>query len=112
MGAYVMCFVLLAIGIYAILAHRNVIKIIIGVLIAQCAIHLFLVLISFRRDGEAPLHAAEDSPALMVDPLPHAMVLTAIVVGLATTVLLVALAIRIYDKYGTYDIDKIRELRG
>jgi multisubunit Na+/H+ antiporter MnhC subunit len=48
----------------------------------------------------------------MVDPLPQALVLTGIVIGLATTALLLAIAMRIYEKYGTYDITEIRELRG
>ena len=48
----------------------------------------------------------------MVDPLPQALVLTAIVIGLATTALLVAIAMRIYEKYGTFDITKIKELKG
>jgi len=48
----------------------------------------------------------------MVDPLPQALVLTAIVIGLATTALMVALAMRIYEKYKTFDITKIKELRG
>jgi len=47
-----------------------------------------------------------------VDPLPQALVLTAIVIGLATTALLVGIAIRIYQKYGTFDIEKIRKLKG
>jgi multicomponent Na+:H+ antiporter subunit C len=48
----------------------------------------------------------------MVDPLPQALVLTSIVIGLAVTALLVAIAIRIYEKYGTFDITKIRRLKG
>jgi len=48
----------------------------------------------------------------MVDPLPQAVVLTTIVIGLAVTVLAVGLAVRIYEKYGTFDITKIRRLRG
>jgi len=47
-----------------------------------------------------------------VDPMPQAMVLTAIVIGLAVTALLVALCVRIYERYGTFDITKIRKLRG
>ncbi|MBU1090888.1 MAG: NADH-quinone oxidoreductase subunit K, partial [Candidatus Omnitrophica bacterium] len=45
-------------------------------------------------------------------PLPHALVLTNIVIGLAVTALIVAIAIRLYEKYGTFDITKIRKLRG
>jgi multicomponent Na+:H+ antiporter subunit C len=48
----------------------------------------------------------------MVDPLPQALVLTAIVIGLAVTAMTVAIAIRIYEKYGTFDITKIRKLHG
>jgi len=48
----------------------------------------------------------------MVDALPQALVLTSIVIGLASTALLIAIAMRIYDKYGTFDITKIKELRG
>ena len=48
----------------------------------------------------------------MVDPLAQAVVLTSIVIGLATTILLVALAMRIYEKYGTLDVTKIKDLNG
>ncbi len=48
----------------------------------------------------------------MVDPLPQALVLTAIVIGLAVTALIAALAMRVYEKYGTFDITKIRRLKG
>ena len=62
--------------------------------------------------GRAPIFSSAADIKNMVDPLPQALVLTAIVIGLATTALLVALAMRIYEKYGTFDITKIRELRG
>jgi len=48
----------------------------------------------------------------MVDPLPQALVLTSIVISLATTALVIAIALRIYEKYHTFDITKIRRLRG
>lgn len=48
----------------------------------------------------------------MVDPLPQAMVLTTIVISLALTIVVVSLALRIYEKYGTFDITKIRRLKG
>ena len=54
----------------------------------------------------------EIAAAKMVDPLVQALVLTAIVIGLATTALLAGVAIRIYEKYGTFDITKIRNLKG
>jgi multicomponent Na+:H+ antiporter subunit C len=48
----------------------------------------------------------------MVDPLPQAMVLTTILIDLAITAVAVGLAVRIYEKYGTFDITKIRRLKG
>ncbi|MCK7535771.1 MAG: NADH-quinone oxidoreductase subunit K [Marinilabiliales bacterium] len=53
-----------------------------------------------------------DPVKIYVDPLPQAMVLTAIVIGLATTAMLMAVIIRIYRKYGTFDIREIKNLRG
>ncbi len=109
---YLLCLMLFSIGIYCILRKRNIIKIIIGIIIAEYAINLFFILVSYRIDGRAPLHSPDATIMNMVDPLPQAVVLTAIVIGLATTALLIAIAMRLYDKYGTFDITKIRELRG
>ena len=63
-------------------------------------------------EGRAPIHSPDTVVVNMVDALPQALVLTAIVIGLATTALLVGIAMRIYEKYGTFDITKIKELRG
>ncbi|HPO13385.1 MAG TPA: sodium:proton antiporter [Candidatus Hydrogenedentes bacterium] len=114
MVAYVMCMALLGLGIYCVLMKRNLIKIIVGLVITEYAINLFFVLISYRKNGLAPIFAADApvAPETMVDPLPQALVLTAIVIGLATTALIVALAMRLYEKYGTFDIAEIRELKG
>ena len=109
---YLLCLVLFCVGIYGLLSKRNIIKMIVGLIIAEHAVNLFFILVAYRRNGRAPILAPDVVITQMVDPLPQALVLTAIVIGLATTALLVALAIRIYGKYGTYDIAKIRELRG
>ncbi|NQU74217.1 MAG: NADH-quinone oxidoreductase subunit K [Candidatus Omnitrophica bacterium] len=112
MAVYLLCLALFCCGLYCILRKRNIIKIIIGVIIAEYGVHLFLILMAYRIRGRAPIFSPEKNITNMVDPLPHALVLTAIVIGLATTALLVALAMRIYEKYGTFDITKIRELQG
>ena len=114
MITYLLCLILFSIGIYAVLAKRNIIKIILGLTIAECAVNLFFVLLAYKTGGRAPVFdtSKEIPPTAMADPLPHALVLTSIVIGLATLALLVALAMRIYEKYGTYDIAEIRELRG
>ena len=112
MIAYILCLILFCCGIYCILRKRNIIKIIIGIIIAEYAVHLFLVLIAYRMEGRAPIFSPDVAIENMVDPLPHTLVLTAIVIGLATTALLVAIAMRIYEKYRTFDITKIKELKG
>jgi len=111
-NVYVLCLILFCVGVYAILAKRNIIKIIVGVVIAECAVNLFFVLTAYRIGGRAPILEPDADIGPMVDPLPHALVLTAIVIGLATTALMVAIAMRIYEKYGTFDVDKLKELRG
>ena len=82
------------------------------VIIAEYAVNLFFIVVAYRIGGRAPIYSSDTAIRNMVDPLPQALVLTAIVIGLATTALLVAIAMRIYEKYGTFDITKIRELRG
>jgi multisubunit Na+/H+ antiporter MnhC subunit len=109
---YFLCLILFCVGIYGVMSKRNIIKMIVGIIIAEHAVNLFFILVAYRRDGRAPILSPEVPITQMVDPLPQAVVLTAIVIGLATTALLVALAMRLYGKYGTYDISKIRELRG
>ena len=112
MSIYFLCLVLFSIGIYCILRKRNLIKIIIGLAIIEYAVNLFFILVGYRMHGRAPILARDQEILNMVDPFVQALVLTAIVIGLATTALIVAIAIRIYEKYGTFDITKIKKLRG
>ena len=109
---YLLCLTLFCLGLYCILRKRNIIKIIVGVVIAEYAVNLLFILVGYRVGGRAPLHEQGVEITNMVDALPQAVVLTSIVIGLATTSLLIAIAMRIYEKYGTFDITKIRELRG
>ncbi len=112
MTAYFLCLVLFSIGVYCVLRKRNLIKIIIGLGIIEYAVNLFFVLIGYRTEGRSPILAPDQAVKNMVDPLPQALVLTAIVIGLAVTALIVAIAIRIYEKYGTFDITRINKLKG
>jgi multisubunit Na+/H+ antiporter MnhC subunit len=107
-----MCLILFSIGIYCILVKRNLIKIIIGIGIVEYAVNLFFILVGYRAEGRAPILIEKQVVQNMVDPLPQALILTAIVIGLAVTVLIVSIAVRIYEKYGTFDITKIKRLRG
>jgi len=112
MSVYFLCLVLFCIGLYCILRKRNLIKIIIGIAITEYAVNLFFVLVGYKMGGRAPILSPDQSIVDMVDPLPQALVLTAIVIGLAVTALIAAIAMRVYEKYGTFDITKIRRLKG
>ena len=118
---YILAFAVLLIGLYAVVAKKNVIKIIVGLLVFDYAVNLLLVLVGYRSLGsegwgKPPILAEGQTPAQLaataVDPLPQAMVLTSIVISLGLTALMVALAIRIYERYRTFDTNRIRRLRG
>ncbi len=112
MIVYILTIFLFLVGLYGVLSKRNLIKIVIGLAIMEYSVNLFLILVGYIRGGTAPIIDADRPGELFVDPLPQAMVLTAIVIGLATTALLLAIAIRIYKKYGTFDIREIKNLKG
>lgn len=109
---YILCMILFCIGLYGVLRKRNIVKIIIGLAIMNYSVNLFFVLLGYRFHGRAPIDAQDQDILNMVDPIPQAVVLTSIVIGLAVMALLIAMSIRIYEKYGTFDITKIRKLRG
>jgi len=109
---YLLCFILFCVGVYCIVTKRNLIKIIIGIGIVEYAVNLFFILVAYRMRGRAPILAEDQVIENMVDPLPQALVLTSIVISLAVVALLVAIAVRIYEKYGTFDIEKIKRLKG
>lgn len=112
MIVYVLCFLLFLTGLYGVLTRRNIIKIVIGLSIMEFSIFLFMALIGYISNGDAPILINGQKQILFVDPLPQAMVLTAIVIGLATNAMLLAIAIRIYRKYKTFDVRKINRLKG
>lgn len=112
MIAYIMCLLLFCIGVYCAMVKRNLIKIIIGISICDYAVNLFLILLGYRMNGRAPILEKDQAITNIVDPIPQALVLTSIVIGLAVMGLMVAIAIRIYQKYGTFDITEIRRLKG
>jgi multisubunit Na+/H+ antiporter MnhC subunit len=78
----------------------------------EFSIFLFLVLIGYSDNGVAPIIIKGEEQFIFVDPLPQAMVLTAIVIGLATNAMLLSIAIRIYRKYKTFDVRQINNLKG
>lgn len=113
---YVLSFVLILIGLYGVLTRTNIMKIAISLLVMEYGIHLFLVLVGYRAGGVPPIVDAGTNKELWmrqsVDPLPQALVLTSIVIGLGVLALIVALSIRLHQHYGTFDIRKIKRLKG
>ncbi|MHC4361141.1 MAG: sodium:proton antiporter [Planctomycetota bacterium] len=120
---YALCFLLLMIGLYCAVVKKNMIKIAIGIMIMEYAVNLFLIMLGYQADGRAPIvgegdiiGAANKISILFVsssvDPLPQALVLTAIVISLGSLALMISICIRTYEKYGTFDITKIRRLKG
>ena len=115
-NVYVLCLILFLVGLYGVLSQKNLIKLIIGLAIMEYAVNLLLIMVGYRQGGSAPiLERGTDLEKFLsgaVDPLPQAMVLTSIVIGLGLTALMVAMAIRLHEKYGTFDMNKVRKLRG
>ena len=113
MTVFILCFLLFLVGIYGVITRRNIIKIIIGLSVMEYSLNLFFILIGYIKAGEIPIiDIHSHMPVKTVDPLPQALILTSIVIGLATTAMLLAVAIRLYKKYKTFDISKIHSLRG
>lgn len=112
MIVYLLCFTLFFVGLYGVITKRNLIKIAISLSVMEFSTFLFFALIGFKEGGVAPIVDPADPVKIYVDPLPQAIVLTAIVIGLATTAMLMAVIIRLYRKYGTFDIREIKNLKG
>jgi len=107
------------IGLYCAVVKKNMVKIVIGIMVMEYAVNLFLIMLGYRIGGTAPIIDRSNlGPAMQqfisssVDPLPQALVLTAIVISLGSLALMISICIRTYGKYGTFDITEIRRLRG
>lgn len=109
--------ILMMIGLYAMIGKKNLIKKLIGMNIFQSAIILFYVSIGVKAGATVPIlsghghgHETIDA-ASYINPLPHVLMLTAIVVSIATTGIALATLILIYRKYNTLEEDEILKIR-
>jgi multicomponent Na+:H+ antiporter subunit C len=100
---------LMMIGFYAMIAKGNLVKKIVGMNIFQTAVFLFYISTSKVTGGTAPI--LWDKAVRYDNPLPHVLILTAIVVSVSTTAVALALIIRIYKAYGTIEEDRILEMK-
>ena len=98
---------LMMVGFYTIISHGNLVKKIIGLNIFQVSVFMLYISISTVHGGSAPI--IFEGVETYSNPLPHVLILTAIVVGVATTALGLALVVRIKEAYGTIEEDEIHQ---
>jgi multicomponent Na+:H+ antiporter subunit C len=103
---------LMMLGFYVVVARGNLVKKIIGLNIFQASVFLLYISIGKVLGGTAPIiiEGNNTDPVVYSNPLPHVLILTAIVVGVATTALGLSLVIRINEAYGTIEEDEISEM--
>ena len=99
--------ILLMIGFYAVIAKLNLIKKLIGLSLFQAAVFLLYITMGKVEGGTAPIY--DEAIKIYSNPLPHVLILTAIVVGIATTALALALAVRIKEAYGSIEEEEIQK---
>ena len=106
-------FGLILIGLWGMLTQRNIIRMIIGFSLLDTGIHMVMVSIGYVTGGTAPIInaavPAAEAASRVVDPLPSALVLTAIVIGLGVTAVMLSFAVRIHQEKKTLNIDECTE---
>ncbi len=98
---------LMMVGFYTVISRGNLVKKIIGLNIFQVSVFFLYISISMVEGGAVPI--ITEGVEVYSNPLPHVLILTAIVVGVATTALALALVVRIKEAYGTIEEDEIHE---
>lgn len=101
--------ILMMIGIYGLLTIRNSLRLVVALNIFEIGLNIFIISIGYVRGGLAPILTSQNnsSALLYVDPLPQALVLTSIVIGVGITALALALVRNMYKKFGTYELDEM-----
>jgi multicomponent Na+:H+ antiporter subunit C len=105
---YWIVIILMMVGLYTVISRGNLIKKIIGLNIFQVSVFMLYISLGTVEGGAAPI--LTDGVEVYSNPLPHVLILTAIVVGVATTALALALVVRIKESYGTIEEDEIHNL--
>lgn len=106
---YLTAMLLFLIGFHTMLTHTNLIKKIIGMNIMETSVFLFFISIGYIRGGNSPI--IDENVTSYVNPLPSALILTGIVVGVSLTAFALAMTVKLYEYYGTIDTDEIMRLR-
>ena len=108
---YVIVVILMMIGLWSMLAQKNLIKKCIGMAIFQTGIILFFISVGAKRDAKVPILTGDTAPIVdqIANPLTQILMLTAIVVGVATLGMGLALAQKVYSQHSSFDEDEILE---
>ncbi len=111
---FIVSFVLVALGLYMMIAKKDLIRICIGMGLTDYGANLLIVSAGFRAGGTAPIFVISEltRESFFVDPVPQALTLTSIVIGACTTALTLSLVMMLKKRYGTIRADRIRRLRG
>ena len=111
-------FLLILVGFWGVLTQKNIIKIIVGFSILNTGINILMVSLGYIRNKTAPIidysvdqTGNHDVSASVVDPVPQALVLTAIVIGFGVTALMLAYAMKLYKAKKTLEINKFNDLK-
>ncbi|PLX40566.1 MAG: cation:proton antiporter [Hyphomicrobiales bacterium] len=108
-------FILILMGLYGALTNRNILRMIVFFTLANTGTNVVLVSIGYMMGRKAPILdnavPAAEAVARIIDPVPQALVLTAIVIGLGITALMLAYAYKLYELKRSLDISKCRELK-
>jgi multicomponent Na+:H+ antiporter subunit C len=109
---YITVIIYIGCGIYILMFQKNLIKLAIGINLIENGINLFLITLGFRKGAVAPIYTQAPSGQAMVLPTPQALTLTSIVIGVATSALILSMAMMIYKHYGSIEVNEVRRLRG
>lgn len=108
-------FVLILIGLFGALTNRNILRMIVAFTVANTGVNLVMVAVGYLHGRTAPIldEAVPVSEAVtrIIDPVPQALVLTAIVIGLGVTALMLAYAYKLYETKRTLDISAFKDLK-
>ena len=108
-------FILILLGLYGALSNRNILRMIVAFTVANTGVNLVLVSVGFIHGRTAPILdkavPVSDAVSRVIDPVPQALVLTAIVIGVGVTALMLAYAYRLYQTKGSLDIAKHSDLK-
>jgi len=108
-------FVLILIGLFGALTDRNILRMIVSFSVADTGVNLVMVAVGYMHGRTAPILneavPVAQASALIIDPVPQALVLTAIVIGVGVTALMLAYAYKLYESKRTLDISKYTELK-